>query len=453
MEPTVFIGFILAIALGALIGTERELPWAGTKLGWATGFGGIRTFATISFFGAICAWFDKILGVNIWIAIGAIISGLFVLASYIYASFQRDKMGATSEYAAIIAYFIGVIAMLWHYTTAVILSIFLLLLLSAKEYFAKLKSRFSRKELGDTLKFAVIALVILPLLPDQKYSLIDMMNWFYSGHLSWTHPILSVHFFNPYGIWFFVVVMAGVEYAGFILSKTIGAKSGIIAAGAIGGLISSTATTIAMTKKSNEHPEHRNSYVVATLIASCIMFLRVLIVAAVIYPRILETITRPALFMLLGLTGMTLYYFFESRNERIPVQDDEKKESYESPFQLVPALQFAWLIVVVKFISNLGAIYKDIVPLEVSNYFLGIISGFADVDAINLTSSEWARDGILPLLVASTTILLAVISNNCFKAWVAYHSWESIFWKKVLHGFSVSIILGLCVIVIMNLLK
>lgn len=222
-----------------------------------------------------------------------------------------------------------------------ILSIFLLLLLSAKEYFAKLKSRFSRKELGDTLKFAVIALVILPLLPDQKYSLIDMMNWFYSGHLSWTHPILSVHFFNPYGIWFFVVVMAGVEYAGFILSKTIGAKSGIIAAGAIGGLISSTATTIAMTKKSNEHPEHRNSYVVATLIASCIMFLRVLIVAAVIYPRILETITRPALFMLLGLTGMTLYYFFESRNERIPVQDDEKKESYESPFQLVPALQFA----------------------------------------------------------------------------------------------------------------
>ncbi len=450
MEPTVFIGFILAIALGGLIGTERELPWAGIKPGGASGFWGIRTFATISFFGAICAWFDIMLKVNIWIIIGAIISGLFVLASYIYSSFQRDKMGATSEYAAIITYFIGVISMLGQYTAAVILAIFLLLLLSAKEYFSRLKARFSRKELGDSLKFAVIALVILPLLPDQKYSLIDIMNWLYSGHLSWSHPMLNVHFFNPHSIWFFVVVMTGVEYAGFILSKTIGAKSGIIAAGAIGGLISSTATTIAMTKKSKEHPEHRNSYVVATLLSSCIMFLRVLIVAAVIYPKILESITLPAIFMFLGLFGMALFYFYESRQEKVPVYEDEKKESYESPFQLLPALQFAGLIVIVKFLSNLGTIYKDIVPLEVSNYFLGVVSGFADVDAINLTSSEWARDGMLPLIVASTTILLAVISNNSFKAWVSYNSWEKEYWKKVLTGFSVSIILGLIIIGIMN---
>ena len=118
------------------------------------------------------------------------------------------------------------------------------------------------------------------------------------------------------------------------------------------------------------------------------MFLRVLIVAAVIYPKILEAITLPAICMLIGLSGMALFYFYESRQEKIPVQTDEKKESYESPFQLLPALQFAGLIIIVKFLSNLGTIYKDIVPLEISNYFLGIISGFADVDAINLTSSE-----------------------------------------------------------------
>lgn len=68
--------------------------------------------------------------------------------------------------------------MMGYYTFAVILAILLLLLLSAKEYLARLKHRFSREELGDSLKFAVIALVILPLLPDAKYSLLDMINWF-----------------------------------------------------------------------------------------------------------------------------------------------------------------------------------------------------------------------------------------------------------------------------------
>lgn len=71
--------------------------------------------------------------------------------------------------------------MMGHYTIAVILSILLLLLLSAKEYLTQLKLRFSRQELGDSLKFAVIALVILPLLPDAKYSIIDILNWFYQG--------------------------------------------------------------------------------------------------------------------------------------------------------------------------------------------------------------------------------------------------------------------------------
>lgn len=110
------------------------------------------------------------------------------------------------------------------YTFAVMLAIGLLLLLSSKEYFTRLKARFSREELGDSLKFAVIALVILPLLPDQKFSILEMVNWVYSGGMTWTHPVLVAKFFNPYGTWFFVVIMAGVEYAGYLLSRMIGTK-------------------------------------------------------------------------------------------------------------------------------------------------------------------------------------------------------------------------------------
>lgn len=446
MEPSVFIGFLLALALGGLIGAERELPWSGSKPGGATGFGGIRTYASIAFFGAIAAWIDIQLVTKFWTLFGAILSGIFILMSFAYSSFEKNKMGATSEYAGLITYFIGVVAMMGQYTTAVILSILLLLLLSAKEFFTKLKSRFSREELGDSLKFAVIALVILPLLPDDKYSFLDMANWFASGNLSWVHPVLTAKFFNPYGIWFFVVVMAGVEYAGFLLGKALGDKWGILASWAVGGLISSTATTVAMTRKSTEHPEHRNSYATATLLASCIMFIRVIVVAAYIYPSILDSILLPGTMMFLGLAGVTVYHLMNAWKEKIPAVKSEKEGNYESPFQLVPALQFAGLIVIIKFVAILGKIYKDVVPQEVSNYFLGLVSGFADVDAVNFAMSEGAKDGSIPLFIASTTILLAVMSNSTVKASIAYRFGEREYGKKVFTGFALSILFGIVTI-------
>ncbi len=171
---------------------------------------------------------------DLWKISGLLISGIFVVIAYTYSSFSKNKMGVTSEYAALLTYIIGTIVMSGYMSIAVILSILMLLILSSKDYLTKMKERFSREELGDSLKFAVIALVILPLLPDAKFSLIDMIHWFYAGQLTWDHPILVARFFNPWGIWFFVVIMAGVEYAGFILSRIIGSKGGILAAGAIG---------------------------------------------------------------------------------------------------------------------------------------------------------------------------------------------------------------------------
>lgn len=98
------------------------------------------------------------------------------------------------------------------YIFAIILSILYLLLLSTKDRLEALKERFSRKELGDSLKFAVVALVILPILPDNKYSLLDIANWFYHGGVVGSHPILSTPFLDPYSIWLFVVILTGIEY-------------------------------------------------------------------------------------------------------------------------------------------------------------------------------------------------------------------------------------------------
>jgi len=206
-----------------------------------------------------------------------------------------------------------------------------------------------------------------------------------------------------------------------------------------------------MTRKSTEHPEHANSYAVATLLASCIMFIRVIIVAAYLYVVILENIWIPATVMFLGLVGMTVYYYVKTKNEKVTVLMDEKEHEYESPFQLIPALQFAGLIVLIKFISQIGVIYQNIIPLEVSSYFIGLFSGLADVDGVNYIYSTAAKSGEVSLLIATTTILIAVMSNNTVKASIAYRFGERNYGRKVLTGFGVSIIAGLVIILIQNI--
>lgn len=105
--------------------------------------------------------------------------------------------------------------------------------------------------------------------------------------------------------------MTAVEYAGYLLSKMVGSSAGIIASGAIGGLVSSTATTAAMSKKSIEDVRNMDSYILGTLVANSIMFIRVLVITALIAPGILATILFPALMMLLVFLGGILYFGYK----------------------------------------------------------------------------------------------------------------------------------------------
>ncbi len=453
MDQILFWNFILAIALGALIGTEREMPRSGTTPGGASGFGGIRSYALLSLLWALTAWMDITMGTDIWKISGLAISAIFVVIAYAYSSFAKDRMGVTSEYAALLTYLIGVITLSGHRTIAVILAILILVILSSKEYLRKLRERFSRTELGDALKFAVISLVALPLLPNQRFSILEILQFFTGGDISFSHEILSMHFFNPFGIWLFVVIMAGVEYIGYILSKVLGNRGGVLISGAIGGMISSTATTAAMTNKSKQYPQNRNAYIAATLIASTIMCIRVIAISGFYSREILSVVTIPALCMLMGLLGTAYYFYRQTPTVRVMKKDEpapSENTQYESPFRLVPAMQFALVIVAVKFVSGLGLIYKDILDPRIFNYALGAISGLADVDAITQDMASKAGEGSITLTIAASTILIAAMANNIVKASIAYRWGERLFGRGVVIGFGLSIIFGLTAIVAMN---
>ncbi len=185
--------------------------------------------------------------------------------------------------------------MLGEVQVAVFIGIFVAIMLNYKSRIAPLIDKIGEDEISTTLKFAVISLIILPLLPDYKYALSDM--FVFLPHNDFT----TIPFFNPYSIWFFVVIMSAVSYVGYVMSKAFGASKGIIFSGALGGLVSSTAVTSAMAEKSkSEEKAFLYPTVIATITACSIMLFRIIGIVMLFNPELLSTLLFPVLSMIVA---------------------------------------------------------------------------------------------------------------------------------------------------------
>jgi len=410
-------------------------------------FGSIRSFALIAILGALMTWFDSYMGTQyIFIIAGLVLTTILVSIYYSFSVFREKALSPATELVAFLTYFVWVLVFLGYAQIAIIFSILLTFLLSSKDMLEGLGKYISKDELRTTLKFAAIAFVILPLLPDARFSLTDISVFLFGK--SFDHPLTTFAFFNPYSIWFFVVIMSGVSYLGYVLTKFVGSNSSIILSSLLGWMVSSTATTASMTQKSKEDPKNTNSYVIGTLLASCIMFLRVFIVVLFFSASLFWAIIIPGGVMFLTFLACTGYFYWKSRSEKIKKSTGEK--TLRSPFRIVPALQFAGIIVLIKFISGVGIIYKDIWGEGLFYSALGIISGLADVDAITQTMAIDSGLWKITFAVAASTVLLAVMSNNFVKWTIAWRLWNPEFGKKVMGSFILSIVAGLVVIGIQN---
>lgn len=450
----IFLWFILSGILWALIGIDKDIgkhkKWLVEKMTLASTdlqFGSIRAFALIAIFGALMTWFDAYLETQyIFILAGLLLVTILVTIYYSYSVFKNKELSPASELVSFLTYFVWVLVFLGYAQIAIIFAILLTFLLSSKDMLEGLGKYISKDELRTTLKFAAIAFVILPLLPDARFSLSDISNFTFGRAVD--HPLTTFTFFNPYSIWFFVVIMSGVSYLWYVLTKFVGSNSSIILSSLLGGMASSTATTASMTQKSKEDPKNINSYVVGTLLASCIMFIRVFIVVLFFSASLFWAIIIPGWIMFLTFLSCTAYFYIKGRKEKIKKTSDW--ESIRSPFRIAPALKFAGLIVLIKFISWVGIIYKDIWGEWLFYSALGIVSGLADVDAITQTMSVDSNLWKISFAVAASTVLLAVMSNNLVKGTIAWRFWNPEFGKKVMGSFLLSIFAGLVVIGIQN---
>lgn len=446
-----FFQFLLAWLLWAFIGLERGLPRNYQPVEKENSFWGLRSYSLISLLWAISVFLDKNFGIFFFSFFSLFIIATYIGIAYIYTTFKKDSIGLTTEYSAIMAYFMGVLVMQGSYSIALVLTIILTIILSSKEFLEKFSSSISRKELTNTLKFAVVAFVILPLLPDEKYSFATLFsNLWLEEALLWKNAIWQMAFFNPYSLWFFVVVMSWVWYVWYVLSKFFGHQSSVLLSSVLGWLVSSTAVTATMSEQSLKDKENYHIYIVGTLLANCIMFLRVILIVLLFDIALLGKLFIPATLMFVWLVSATFYFYYTSRT-LFKAKKVDLEGKMESPFRIIPALKFWGFVLFIKFIAALGLLYKDIWGEKFFYYVLGIISWLADVDAITQTMATQSHEGLVIWWIAVSTILLAVMSNNTVKSSIAYKFWEKRFGKWVVFSFLISTILWIIGIVVVNM--
>ena len=384
MHIDIVLKFLIALAIGALIGIERERKQVNKSE-----FAGIRTFILIALFGILSVYINEFYPNFLVISF----LGLIVLVglSYVVSTRETGDIGITTEVVALLTFILGVLC----YTDegiriAPIFAIIITALLATKSYIHKFVRKISEKELINTLKFLIIAFVILPLLPDQTIGPLDV--------------------FNPYQIWLVVVFISAISYAGYILMKLIGAERGLGITGVIGGLVSSTAVTTAMASRVKESEFIIRAAVFATVVASSMMFLRILFEVLVINPDLISLLMVPMLSM--GILGIVLGIIAWKTTK---VKEIGEEIKFKNPFSLRPALIFGILFLIILFMSKIADIYFGSSGL----YVASVISGIADVDAITISMALLAKTTV-PQEVAVTAITIAAISNTVMKFSIAF---------------------------------
>lgn len=424
-------GVVVAIFLGALIGLQREYTQQHVHL---KRFGGIRTFILITFFGAILGYLSPSFD-SLFVIVGFIGVILLALMSYLFGYLKYKINSATTEVAAIMCYVLGVMCTTGYVQLAVIFGILIVTFLAFKKRLHGLAKKMERKEIFAVIKFALISLVILPFLPNKNYSPLDVpgLAEVFSGLGVEASFLAQLDVFNFYHIWLMVILVAGISFVGYFLVKLIGSKKSYGILGFVGGLVSSTAVTLSMAAESLKHKKIILPFVLATVIATSIMFVRIIFEVAVVNSDLLPTLLFPMGAM--ALSGFILaFIFYRKRSKTKKLKEIE----FEQPFAIKPALKFGLFFLLILVVSKIMQFLFGSTGI----YVTSILSGLADVDAITLSMASLSKAGGVSNFVASTSIILAAATNTLVKGGMAYFLGGKKFGKVVLGIFVLILAVG-----------
>ncbi len=372
----------IAILIGLLVGLEREHSRSeNEKI-----FAGIRTFPLVVIFGFLSALISSITSYWVFIA-GLIVFGSLVTVSHVFSA-KIGKRGATSEISVILVFLLGAMVY-WNFIIiAAIVGVVVAMFLTLKIQLHKFAGKVSEQDIYATIKLAVITVIILPLLPDKTYGPFNILN-----------PLL---------IWRMVIFISAISFVGYIFIKTIGQNKGIPITGLLGGLVSSTALTISLSKKSKEASELSHSFGIGIILASTVMYLRIFFIVLVLESSFIDSIW--AFLLLLILSGLVTSYFFSKKNH---VENSQTIE-FKNPFELKSALMFGFLFGLVLFVTKGAEQYLG----DGGIYLASGLAGLSSVDAIAISVTKFLSTG-LSSKIGLAAIIISTITNNIVKACIA----------------------------------
>jgi uncharacterized membrane protein (DUF4010 family) len=424
----IFQPFIIAILLGALMGLERAFA-SRVDDSDVDILGGVRTFSLISLFGCIAAFLDK--NYKSGILIVSFI-GVLTLAgiSYFISFGKHNERGITTEISLFICFTVGVMVQFSDYITATFITIFVTLILYLKESMHKLVKRVESEDIRAVLKFAIITFVILPIFdPEYAYYLRDIGGF---GWLSGSPELMNVEVINPHTVWLMVVLISAIGFSGYVAIKILGSRKGIGLTGFLGGLVSSTATTMTFSKRSREEKSLSLPFSLGILLACTTMFPRILVEVLIINSDLLLSLSVTMGFM--AASGLAVCFFIWKKTEGATSDEVPLK----NPFSIMPAVKFGLLYAIIVFVARA----MEVIAGDKGIYIVSILSGLTDVDAITLTMSQISRQDSSKLTQATVAITLAAFSNTILKAGMAYVLGSRELKRIILVGFAIILIVG-----------
>ncbi len=382
--------FVVALSIGGLLGLEREFV---QQREGDMEFAGIRTFSLIALLGALVAYMEPALGVGpiLVVLLGLV---LFSVAGYIGALWRTQEVpGITTEVAALIAYFLGVAVMQGELQVAAAVGVVTALLLALKSELHSFIRRMTPEDIRLTLQFALVAAVVLPLLPNRTVDPWGMIN--------------------PFQIWMMVVLISGVGFAGYVMMKWLGPGRGTRWTGAIGGLVSSTAVTLSMAARSRSAPQFSLYYAQGVMLAASLMLPRILLLTFVIEPSLTPWLLVPMGLML--VVSLFWVWWYERRSQGWQGQAEEGVVQVENPLAISTAIKFGLAFALVKIVLEVLEGWLGASGV----YIASVVAGLTDVDPITLSVAQLARSHVLEPPVAVTAITLAAVTNTLAKAAMA----------------------------------
>jgi len=370
---------IFSMAAGLLIGLEREHR---TK---KEVFAGIRTFPLISVLGMLSGFIsDKYWDGILYFTFGAVV--LLAVINY-YLEYQKD-IGSTTEIATFIAFIIGLLIYYEHYYIAAFLSVATTGLLALKRTLEKFAKNISEEDIFAILKFALVTVVIYPLLPDRNYGPFDAIN--------------------PKNIWEMVVLVSVIDFLAYVILRWKGTRT-LWITGVIGGMISSTAVSYELAKLSRRYSVVTHSALFGIVLAWLIMNFRVLFLSGVVNTEVMFTLLSPVLALSAMYAVLIGYIYFRNRTQL--THSSQQEIPFTNPFQISSALQFGIIYGIIIFATKALQHYYG----SKGVYIASFISGVIDVDAITLSLSTLAKNGTLTAAIAAKAIIVAIVSNSIFK--------------------------------------